>query len=133
MIVGVGIDMATVQFWADALADPTTSVVEGTFTEGEIADSKAGPVPPAERLAARFAAKEAFTKAISGGRHGQPPEFDRIDPLDIEIKRDPWGRPQLELHGRAAALAQRFGVSRTWVSLSHELNNAIAVVVLEGE
>ena len=133
MIVGVGIDMASVQFWADALADPTTSVIEGTFTERELNDAHAGPVPPEERLAARFAAKEAYTKAISGGRHGQPPEFDRIDPLDIEVERDSWGRPRLNLKGRAATLAEAFGVSSTWVSLSHEASHAVAVVVLESQ
>ena len=133
MILGIGVDMASVQFWADALTDPTTSVIEGTFTERERSDAHAGPVPTAERLAARFAAKEAFTKAISGGRHGQPPEFDRIDPLDVEVERDKWGRPQLKLTGRAAILAERFGVSRTWVSLSHEASHAVAMVVLEGD
>ena len=133
MIIGVGIDLASVQFWTDALNDPTTSVIEGTFTATEQRDALAGPVPPSERFAARFAAKEAFTKAISGGRHGRPPEFDRIDPLDVEIERDHWGRPQLNLRGRAAELAKRFGVAKSWVSLSHEAGHAVAVVVLEGE
>ena len=48
MIIGIGLDLASVDFWAEALQDPTTSVIEGTFTEQERADAARGPTPEAE-------------------------------------------------------------------------------------
>ena len=65
MIIGIGMDLSEAAFWSQALADPTTSVIEGTFTPAELADANAGPTPPADRLATRFAAKEAFTPSSS--------------------------------------------------------------------
>ena len=132
MIIGVGFDLASVQFWTEALEDPTTSVIEGTFTATERADAEAGPVPTAERLASRFAAKEAFTKAISAGQHGRPPIRPHIDPKEVEVTKDQWGRPSLRLHGTAKELADAFGVKTAWISLTHEDTMAGAVVVLEG-
>ena len=133
MIIGVGFDLASVQFWAEALDDPTTSVIEGTFTAEERAHAVSGPVPPAERFASRFAAKEAFTKAITSGRHDMPPILPKIDPKDIEVCKDAWGRPRLVLHGGADRLAQEFGVTQIWLSLTHENDVAGAMVILEGE
>tara|TARA_B100001250_G_C19195443_1_gene527066 strand:+ start:52 stop:465 length:414 start_codon:yes stop_codon:yes gene_type:complete len=132
MILGVGIDLASTQFWVEAINDPTTSVIEGTFTERERRDAEAGPVPAAERYAARFAAKEAFTKAVSSARRGQPPLIDRLAPIEVEIIKDEWGRPSLNLYGDAAMLAAEIGVTQSWVSLSHEEGHTVAVVILEG-
>ena len=70
---------------------------------------------PARHLAARFAAKEAAIKALGGG----------FGPLDVEVVGDP--APQLQLHGRAAAIAADRGV-RLSVSLTHSRDNAAAVV-----
>ena len=131
MILGLGTDLALVAFWSEALTDPTTSVIEGTFTEQELMDAKQGPTPVAECLAARFAAKEAFIKAIGGARFGMPPVIGRLEPMDIEVLRDNWGRPKLKLHGAAQALATRFGVTQTFVSMTHEGTMAAATVVLE--
>ena len=132
MIIGVGLDLSTISFWEEALSDPTTSVIEGTFTARERADADAGPVPVAHRLAARFAAKEAFTKALGGGRFGEPPVAKPFAPQEVEVLRDEYGRPRLELHGEAALAAKNLGVRHIWVSLTHEGGNAGAVVVLEG-
>jgi holo-[acyl-carrier protein] synthase len=133
MIIGLGTDLASVQFWSDALSDPTTSVVEGTFTEQELSDAHAGPASVADRLATRFAAKEAFTKAIGSGRFDEAPVFSSLNPKDIELTKDPWGRPSLRLHGDAQHLIERFGVGRIWVSVSHENGFASATVILESE
>ena len=132
MIIGVGLDLSSIAFWEDALADPSTSVVEGTFTETERADAAAGPTPEAHRLAARFAAKEAFTKAISSGRYGQDPLLAKLDNLHMEVLLDTHGRPSLRLHGSALCLAEARGVRHIWLSLTHEEASAAAVVVLEG-
>ena len=131
MIIGLGIDLAGTEFWSQAYEDPTTSVIAGTFTTGERADADAGPVPPGERLAARFAAKEAFTKAVSSSRFGQSPMAPRFNPLDIEVVKDDWHRPQLRLHGEAARVADELGVNRGWLTITHEGPYAMAVVVLE--
>jgi len=132
VIIGVGLDLSAISFWEGALADPTTSVIEGTFTARERAVAESGPVPVSHRLAARFAAKEAFTKALSGGRFGEAPVAKPFAPQEVEVLRDEYGRPRLELHGEAALAAKNLGVRHIWVSLTHEGDNAGAMVVLEG-
>lgn len=80
----------------------------------------------AERLAARFAAKEAAFKAFGLG----------LGPLgwhDVEVLHDDKGRPQLILSEKALAIAGEMGIERWQVSLSHEREMAIAVVILEGK
>ena len=60
-----------------------------------------------QRLAARFAAKEAFLKAWSGARAGRAPALESVDLREIEVVDDGHGRPALALHGAvAAALAE---------------------------
>ncbi len=79
----------------------------------------------AESLAARFAAKEAGAKALGTGiSHG-------VNWLEIEVTREPGGRPALRFHGRAAEIAVRLGVARTALSLTHTGEMAMASVVLE--
>jgi holo-[acyl-carrier protein] synthase len=78
-------------------------------------------------LAARFAAKEAVSKALGVGlRH-----MSRrgIGFHDVEVLPDPWGKPVVHLSGRAQALAQEQGLHQWAISLSHERNQAIAFVV----
>jgi holo-[acyl-carrier protein] synthase len=79
----------------------------------------------AESLAARFAAKEAGAKALGTGiSHG-------VNWLEIEVVREPGGRPTLRFHGRAAQIAARMGVSRAALSITHTATLAMASVVLE--
>ncbi|MGO8758392.1 MAG: holo-ACP synthase [Terracidiphilus sp.] len=79
----------------------------------------------AESLAARFAAKEAAAKALGTGMsHG-------VNWLEIEVVREPSGRPSLRFHGRAAQMADRLGVVRSALSLTHTVELAMASVVLE--
>jgi holo-[acyl-carrier protein] synthase len=81
----------------------------------------------AERLAARFAAKEAGMKAIGTGlRHG-------VTWQDVEVFRLPGQRPVLKFSGKAAEFATRLGCKRTHLSLSHTAEQAIAHVILEGD
>ena len=75
----------------------------------------------AERLAARWAAKEATMKVLEGG-------FDRFDPRSIEVRRDAGGVPRLALSAEAAAHAQASGLGSWSVSLSHEQEHAVAMV-----
>jgi phosphopantetheine--protein transferase-like protein len=79
----------------------------------------------AESFAARFAAKEAGAKALGTGiSHG-------VSWLEIEVVREPSGRPTLQFHGRAAQIAARLGVARAALSITHTADLAMASVVLE--
>lgn len=79
----------------------------------------------AESFAARFAAKEAAAKALGTGiSYG-------VNWLEIEVAREPSGKPSLRFHGRAAEIAVRLGVVRSALSLTHTGEIAMASVVLE--
>jgi holo-[acyl-carrier protein] synthase len=98
--------------------------LQRVFTEAEVqyCDSK---VNRAERYAARFAAKEAALKAIGTGLRGG------ISWREVEVGREPGGRPTLMFSGRAAEFAAKLGVRRTSLSLSHTREHAVAQVILE--
>jgi len=91
------------------------------FTVDEIAYAKQAPRLAAERLAARFAAKEATLKAFDLGHEG-------IDWRDIEVRKLPSGACHLALHGKAAALAAARGADEIAISLSHDGDYATAIV-----
>ncbi len=132
MIIGLGIDLADSQPWQQALDDPASGALEVCFTAAELATARSGPVDTAQRLAARYAAKEAFIKALDSARCGQPPLVPGLDLREVELALDSWGRPYLVLHRQALALSETLGVQHAWVSLSHEEGRAVAVVALEG-
>jgi holo-[acyl-carrier protein] synthase len=94
------------------------------FTEEERKHAGDGKVK-GERLAARFAAKEAALKALGapGGLRWK----------DMEVVSASDGAPTLFLHGAAAKEMRRMGAARTWISLSHAGGVAVAVVILEGD
>ncbi|HSS98745.1 MAG TPA: holo-[acyl-carrier-protein] synthase [Terriglobales bacterium] len=124
MIVGSGIDIAEVPRIADAIKRHGERFLHRVFTEGEIAycDSKANRI---ERYAARFAAKEAGMKALgTGWNHG-------VRWKDVEVRRQPGGRPTLAFHGKAAEFAAKLGTRNVALSLSHTAEQAIAQVILE--
>lgn len=81
----------------------------------------------AERLAARFAAKEAAFKALGTGlREG-------VHWLDVEVTHLASGKPELILRGRAEEIARQIGVTRTAVSISHSDRYVIAQVIFESD
>ena len=120
--MSVGVDLVDVPGFTQQLEDTASGFVDATFTPRE---QRAGDP---RRLAARFAAKEAFIKAWSGSRYGQPPLLAAIDMREIEVVDDGYGRPALVLHG---AVGQAVGAHTASLSLSHDGNAAIAVVVFE--
>ena len=122
-----GIDLVHVPGFTAQLEDHASAFFEGTFTHGERRDGQSGRRPMAEHLAARYAAKEAFLKAWSGGRWGQTPTLPHVDLKEIEVCTDAYGRPRIVLHG---TLAKRIGAFEASVSLSHDKDYAIAVVML---
>lgn len=129
----MGIDLVDVVGFADQLSDGASGFVEATFTAAEQAAAgwPAGDLAP-RRLAARFAAKEAFVKAWAGGNHGRAPALDQVDLREVEVRQDGFGRPVLELHGAVRGAVADAGIERWHVSLTHDGPMAGAVVVVEG-
>lgn len=125
MIIGIGIDLVQVGRLRRALDRHGVRLRQRLFTTGEQADC-ASQRDPAECLAARFAAKEAALKALGTGK------VAGFRWTDLEIKRSESGRPSLALSGQVQEHAERLGVRRLWVSLSHDGGKAVALVVLEG-
>ena len=124
MIVGIGTDLLDVNRMARELSREGAGFRDGVFTSSEVAYCD-GMGQPARHFAARFAAKEAFWKAIGAGPEG-------VSLRDVEVCREEGGRPVLVLFGRAREAAERLGVRNTFVSLTHTATLASANVVLEG-
>jgi holo-[acyl-carrier protein] synthase len=124
MIVGTGIDIAEVRRIAESMQRFGDRFLRRVFTEAEIryCDSKANR---AERYAARFAAKEAAMKALGTGWS------QGVRWRDLEVTRQPGGRPSLAFHGKAADFAAMLGAKHVALSLSHTSEQAIAQVILE--
>lgn len=124
-VLRVGVDLvetAKVGRLAERFPDRLSSI----FTTAELAYALRGGKRVDERLAVRFAAKEAAFKALGSGMSRG------VSWLDIGVQRTSTGRPRLELSGSAARLAQRMGLDSAEVSLSHTRDYAFAQVVLFG-
>src|SRR3954451_12663643 len=117
-VIGIGVDVVDVERFARAV-DRTPRLLDRVLTEAE------QQVRRPERLAARFAAKEALAKAL-----GAPPGLLWHDAV---VQPDPSGRPRFVLSGTVAAAAQAAGARQWHVSLSHDGGVATAFVVLESE
>jgi holo-[acyl-carrier protein] synthase len=125
MIAGTGIDLIEIERIQHSIDRFGERFLNRVYTAGEQAYCLRKRLA-AESFAARFAAKEAGAKALGTGiSHG-------VNWLEIEVVREPSGRPTLRFHGRAAELAARMGVARAAVSLTHTKELAMASVVLEG-
>jgi holo-[acyl-carrier protein] synthase len=120
----VGIDLVVVDEIREALATHGDHYLHRVFTSGEQRDCTTPAGLDPARLAARFAVKEATMKVLRIGDHPMPW-------TDIEVRRAPEGWVDLELAGRAAALAAEVGISDLAASLTHERGHAAAVVVAE--
>ncbi len=124
MVVGLGTDITEIARIAHSIERFGQRFLERIYTAGEIAYCERKR-SSAESYAARFAAKEAGAKALGTGiSHG-------VSWLEIEVRREPSGRPTLHLTGRAAERAQRLGVDRIALSLTHSRDVAMAVVIME--
>ena len=125
MIRGIGVDIVKVDRIEKAVERWGYRFLQRIFTAAEI-DRCQKRARPAQCLALRFAAKEAFAKALGlGMRKG-------LRWRDIEVVHDNFGKPDLLLHNQAQRLLEAVEASRTWLSLSDERESALAVVVLEG-
>lgn len=125
MILGIGIDVVAPERFAGPLGEEPGRA-ERVFTDAEL-DTCRDRVDRAQALGARFAAKEAFLKALGTGW------AEGIAFLQVEVVSVDGGRPAVRLAGRAADQAQALGVQRVHLSLAHDAGLAAAVVVLEGD
>jgi holo-[acyl-carrier protein] synthase len=124
MIIGSGIDLVEIGRIQQSMDRYGGRFLDRVYTGAEQAyclrKRKA-----AESFAARFAAKEAGAKALGTGiRQG-------VSWLEIEVVREPSGRPAIQFHGRAAQFAAGLGVARAALSITHTATLAMASVVLE--
>jgi holo-[acyl-carrier protein] synthase len=120
----VGIDVVSVDAVRTSLRDHGPRYAKRIYTEGELRDctTAEGIVP--ERLAARFAAKEATLKVLR-------PIDEAIPWRTIGVVRHGAGWVTVELSGRAAELAAEAGLSDFVLSIAHEADYASAVVIAE--
>ncbi|MBI1817728.1 MAG: holo-ACP synthase [Deltaproteobacteria bacterium] len=126
MIIGIGVDLIEVPRIAAALSHPRTGkrFEAKVFTAGEIVYCRRRR-SFVESFAARFAAKEAVMKALGRGYLG-----GGIGWLQIEVVRDR-GRPTVVLSGRAQQQAEKLGIARFHLSLTHTAALAVAYVIAE--
>lgn len=124
MIVGLGVDLARASRFTRLLAQGKRGVIARVFTPDELAYALAKK-DPAPHLAARFAAKEAFVKALGLGLR------DGMRWQEIEVVRNELGAPSLRLSGEAEKIAARRQVTAIHLSYSHEGDYATATVILE--
>jgi holo-[acyl-carrier protein] synthase len=124
MIVGMGTDLAEVDRIQESVTRYGERFLNRVYTEREVAYSMRKK-NYAERLAGRFAAKEAGMKAIgTGWRHG-------VTWKDFEVVNEKSGRPTLLLTGVAAQVAANLNVQQITLSITHTATVAMAVVILE--
>ena len=124
-IIGHGIDLLDLDQLAALINDLETDFIVRNFTKDEQADVGDGPDKP-QRLAGRFAAKEAIAKALGTGFDGD------VTPLEIEIRRRSSGAPDVVLHGAAAEIAENLGITDWQLSISHTDTAAVITGVLWG-
>ncbi len=124
MIVGIGVDLVEIHRFREVLGRQKDRFVQRIFTEGEQGYCRAhrDPVP---HFAARFAAKEALFKALGTGWAGG------VSWLDVDVRREGNGPPEITLRGQAETISHSLGVHRVLLSLSHTDETAIAVVILD--
>ena len=123
-VVGIGIDLvecARIQHSLDRFGD---RFLRRVFTDGEIEYSMSMKFP-ARHLAARFAAKEAVSKAFGTGIG------KKMGWRDIDVHKKPSGEPFLVFAGGAETLARDRGVKNALITLSHTEHHAMAMIVLE--
>ncbi|MFZ4858011.1 MAG: holo-[acyl-carrier-protein] synthase [Desulfuromonadaceae bacterium] len=124
MIYGIGTDIVAVERFQRFIDSGNSALIERLFTPAERSHCEQRK-DAASCLAARFAAKEAFLKALGTGLR------DGLSWLDMEVQNDAAGKPELNLSGKAAELFQMHELTRVHLSLSHDGGNAIAMVVVE--
>ena len=121
MTLAIGVDLVEVARVQAVLDRYAARFLARVYTAQEAADCRG----QAASLAARWAGKEAVSKALGTG-------WDGLQWTEIEIVRTPQGKPIVALHGAARAQAERLGLQQWAISLSHTAAYAVAFVVAHG-
>lgn len=121
-MIGVGCDIIEIARLAKAIENE--HFVERVYTEVEINYCRSRGKQAAASFAARFAAKEAVLKALGTGLRG-----GKL--TEIEVVVDELGKPDIKLSGYHLELANKLGVNKICLSLSHSQGNALAFVTME--
>jgi holo-[acyl-carrier protein] synthase len=125
MIIGLGIDLVDVVDLQSDMDEQRESLLHRLFTPLE-RDYCSSQPDPYQNFAGTLAAKEATMKAFGSGW------TDEVDWQDIEVVREPSGKPALVLNGKLLEMSKGLGLKKSFLSLTHTPANAIAVVILEG-
>ncbi len=125
MITGLGLDIVEIERMRSVFERWGNRVINRLFTDHETELWKEIGAGAVQRLAGRFAAKEAAMKALGVG-WGPSATWH-----DFEIVNDDNGKPVLSMTGSAARTAEDLGVRRTHISISHSPKSACAVVIME--
>jgi holo-[acyl-carrier protein] synthase len=124
MIVGMGIDVAEVKRLQSVIESQQSRFLRRVFTLDEVAYCEQFK-NKFERYAGRFAAKEAAMKALGTGWSRS------VRWVDVEVIRQPGGRPTISLKGEARKIADALGVKNIALSITHTADQAIAHVIFE--
>ncbi len=123
-VLGIGVDLVDCDRIKNSIERFGDRFLQRVFTAGEIAYAQSMKFP-ARHLAARFAAKEALSKAFGTGI-GKSMGW-----RDIDVHKYESGQPYVVLEGGAKRLAAQRKISAVWISLSHTDDHATAMIVLE--
>jgi len=127
-IVGHGIDIVETDRIRQLVVEHGRRFLDRCFTPLEQEYCSRNPKRYVERLAGRFAAKEAVLKVLGTGWRGG------IAWTDIEVLPEPSGQPKIALSGECLRIAQALGISRWHVSISHIETHATASAIgMRGE
>jgi holo-[acyl-carrier protein] synthase len=130
MIVSVGVDMIEVARIQRALEDSAIGrrFRDRVYTASEIAycETKKGR-GKYQSYAGRFAAKEAVMKALGRGWGS------KVSWLNIEVVRGPRGKPEIALHKHTSPFAEKLGIRRLLVSITHTNDHALAYVLAQDD
>jgi holo-[acyl-carrier protein] synthase len=124
MVIGIGVDIVEISRISEAI-NRSSRFLEKAFTTIELEYLNERKLRP-QYVAGRFAAKEAVSKALGTGFRG-------FGLQDIEILRDEFGKPLVNLKGKAKTIAESMGNYKVHLSISHSEDNAVAYAILEGE
>ncbi|MBN2048229.1 MAG: holo-ACP synthase [Anaerolineaceae bacterium] len=122
MILRSGVDLVEIRRFRSLKPTIRERFIARVFTEAEIADCRGHD----ERLAGRFAVKEAVSKALGTG-------IGIIRWQDVEVLRGARGEPEMRLDGQARVEAETLGITQWSVSISHTHDHAVAIVIGLGE
>lgn len=125
MTIGLGTDIVEIVRIKKAVEKGGEAFLEKVYTPQEISSYAKRNKSGYSYLAGRWAAKEAFSKALGCGIG------ENCSLSEIDISETPSGAPALELSGNAKKYADHLGVNNILVSISHEANYAVATVLLE--